>query len=269
MKRRKSRRVAERNQDILERIKELKKEHPLWGYRRVWAYLKYREGLLVNKKRIYRLMKEKNLLVTKENKLKAKRGKHPYKSKPRATSPNSIWGIDMTKIMIQGEGWSYLHVVLDWYTKKVVGYTLSLRSKTSDWLDALNKALNYQFPLGIRDTLGDKPLHLVSDNGSQPTSIRFMKSCKELDIKQIFTSYNNPKGNADTERVLRTLKEDLIWINEFYSFEELRQALEGWFWRYNNDYPHSSLAHRTPSEFEEDYYRKGEEWEEETQLIYA
>ena len=68
--------------------------------------------------------------------------------------------------------------------------------------------------------------------------------------------------------MLRTLKEDLIWINEFYSFEELRQALEGWFWRYNNDYPHSSLDYRTPSEYEEDYYRKGEEWEEETQLIY-
>lgn len=263
--------VAERNKGVLKRIEDLKKEHPLWGYRRVWAYLKYREGLPVNKKRIYRLMKEKNLLVTKENKLKAKRGKHPYKSKPRPQSPNSIWGIDMTKILIQGAGWAYLQVVLDWFTKKVVGYTLSFTSKTSDWLDALDRALNYQFPLGIKDTLGEKSLHLVSDNGSQPTSIAFMKACKELSIKQIFTSYNNPKGNADTERVLRTLKEDLIRINEFYSFEELREALDTWFYRYNHEYPHSSINYRTPSEYEEDYYRgeKEETWKEEIQQIYA
>lgn len=263
--------VAERNKGVLERIEDLKSEHPFWGYRRVWAYLKYREGLSVNKKRIYRIMRENNLLVTKEAKLKAKRGKHPYRSKPRSKFPNSIWGIDMTKILIQGKGWAYLQVVLDWYTKKVVVYTLSLTSKTSDWLDALNRGLNYQFPLGIRDTLGKKTLYLVSDNGSQPTSISFMKACRELNIKQIFTSYNNPKGNADTERVLRTLKEDLIWINEFYSFEELREALQGWFYRYNYDYPHSSLNYRTPSEFEEDYYKvaREEKWEEEIHQIYA
>jgi len=263
--------VEERNRGILERIEKLKGEHPLWGYRRVWAYLKYREGLPVNKKRIYRLMREKNLLVTKENKLKAKRSSHPYKSKPRATSPNTIWGIDMTKIMVQGEGWAYLQVVLDWYTKKVVGYTITRTSKTSDLLAALNKGLNYQFPLGIRDTLTEQSLHLVSDNGSQPTSIAFMKACKELNIKQIFTSYNNPKGNADTERVFRTLKEDLIWIHEFFSFDELQRALDGWFWRYNNDYPHSTLNHRTPSEFEHDYFKeqKASKCNQKTQLTFT
>jgi putative transposase len=269
LKRGKSRRIAERNVSILERIKELKKEHPLWGYRRVWAYLKYREGLPVNRKRIYRLMKEHNLLVTKENKAKAKQGKYPYKPKPRATAPNTIFGIDMTKIMIQGEGWSYLHVVLDWHTKKVVGWFLSRRSRTSEWLVALNSALNYQFPLGIKDMVKDHALRLVSDNGSQPTSVRFMKACRELAIKQIFTSYNNPKGNADTERVFRTLKEDLIWIQEFSSFDKLEQALEGWFWRYNNDYPHSSLNHMTPCQYEENYYRGMQKSEEETQLIFA
>jgi len=260
-------RTIERNKFLLEEIKKLKGEHPFWGYRKVWAYLKYREGLNINKKRIYRLMKKEKLLVTKEAKLKAKRAKFPYKSKPKAIRPNQIWGIDMTKILIQNVGWMYLQVVLDWFTKKIVGYSLSFTSKTGDWLDALNSALNNQFPLGIKDSLGSC-LYLVSDNGSQPTSIKFMQACKDLNIKQIFTSYNNPKGNADTERVIRTLKEDLIWIKEFTSPQELKQDLERWIHSYNAIYPHSSLNYKTPLQFEENYY-KSEVKKLETQQIFA
>lgn len=197
----------------------------------------------INKKRVCWLMKEENLLVTKENKLKAKRAKYPSKSKPKPRRPNQIWGIDMTKILIQGIGWVYLQIVLDWFTKKIVGYSLSFTSKTCDWLNALDFVLNNQFPLGIKDVL-DTPLYLVSDNGSQPTSIKFIQACKDLSIKQIFTSYNNPKGNADTERVLRTLKEDLIWIKEFTSFEDLREDLEKWIYNYNAIYPHSALNYK-------------------------
>ena len=64
-------------------------------------------------------------------------------------------------------------LVFDWFIKKIVGYSLSFTSKTSDWLNALNSVLNNQFPLGIKDGLG-RCLYLVSDNGSQPTSIKFM-----------------------------------------------------------------------------------------------
>lgn len=242
-----------RNKSLLERVREIKQKHPFWGYRRVWAYLRYREGFNINKKRVCWLMKEENLLVTKENKLKAKRAKYPSKSKPKPRRPNQILGIDMTKILIQGIGWVYLQIVLDWFTKKIVGYSLSFTSKTCDWLNALDFVLNNQFPLGIKDVL-DTPLYLVSDNGSQPTSIKFIQACKDLSIKQIFTSYNNPKGNADTERVLRTLKEDLIWIKEFTSFEDLREDLEKWIYNYNAIYPHSALNYKTPLQFEDDYY---------------
>lgn len=233
------------NQPVLERINNLKAQHPFWGYRRIWAYLRYREGLDINKKRIYRLMKENNLLVGKNTKLKACRT--PLKAKPRGNRPNQIWGIDMTKIMIAQLGWLYLHVVLDWYTKKIVGYNLSLRSKTRDWLDALEKAINEQFPDGIRE---NQQLFLVSDNGSQPTSVGFMAACNVLAIKQIFASYNNPKGNADTERVIRTIKEDLVWPNDFATPFELQAALDRWVIDYNTDYPHSSLNYKTPCEFE-------------------
>ena len=67
-----------------------------------------------------------------------------------------------------------------------------------------------------------------------------MKECASLGIKQIFTSFNNPKGNADTERMMRTMKEELIWSNEFESFEQLSLALEAWVKDYNWHNPYGS-----------------------------
>ena len=65
---------------------------------------------------------------------------------------------------------------------------------------------------------------LISDNGCQPTSGAYMKACSQLKIKQIFTTWNNPKGNADTERVFRTLKEDLVWTHEWTLPFQFQQA---------------------------------------------
>lgn len=234
------------NQSLLERIRQIKTDHPAWGYRRVWAYLKFRNGVPINKKRIYRLMKEHNLLVQPNWRLKAKRTGR--RRKPRAKRPNQLWGIDMTKIMVPTCGWMYLTVVLDWHTKKIVGYDLAAQSRADDWLRALQWAVNAQFPQGIRD--GDKRLWLVSDNGSQPTSRRFMEDCSTLNVKQIFTSYNNPKGNADTERVMRTIKEDLVWPHEFLTADALAEALARWVDFYNHDYPHSALGYVSPCEYE-------------------
>ena len=66
-------------------------------------------------------------------------------------------------------------------------------------------------PDGVRD----QGLSLMSDNGCQPTSIAFMAACGTLGVHQMFTSYNNPKGNADTERFMRTLKEECLWLQEW------------------------------------------------------
>jgi hypothetical protein len=100
--------VTQRNAVLLERIRELKAEHPFWGYRRIWAYLRYVDGLVVNQKRVYGVMKAANLLVRPNPKLRAKRKADTRK--PRPTRPNEWWGIDLTKVMIEGFGWVYLVV---------------------------------------------------------------------------------------------------------------------------------------------------------------
>ncbi|MFQ6032382.1 MAG: hypothetical protein ACE5K2_05610 [Candidatus Zixiibacteriota bacterium] len=58
--------------------------------------------------------------------------RRPQRNKPRADRPGQYWGIDMTKFMIPVIGWTYLVIVLDWYTKKIVGWDIALRSKTGD-----------------------------------------------------------------------------------------------------------------------------------------
>jgi len=116
----------------------------------------------------------------------------------------------MTKVMTR-TGWVYITIVLDWYSKKVVGHHIGPQSKSKHWLEALDNAINTQFPFGVRG----QNLHLMSDNGSQPTATSYMQTCANLGIQQAFTAYNNPKGNADTERFMRTMKEECLWLQEW------------------------------------------------------
>jgi len=130
-------------------------------------------------------------------------------------------------------------------SKEIIGYSLGLQSKTEDWLWALNRAVNTRFPAGIRDTEKEQ-VFLISDNGCQPTSERFMKACSTLGLKQIFTSWCNPKGNSDTERVMRTIKEDAVWPYEWDDPFEFESHLNKWIDRYNQDFPHQALGYKTP-----------------------
>jgi transposase InsO family protein len=224
MKRQRATATTQRDQELLGLITPIKTDHPLWGYRRIWAYLKYRQNYSTGINRIYRVMKEHGLTVTKQQRLRARRG--PMRSKPRSHQPNHFW-----------------------CTKEIVGYSLSIQSKTDDWLEAVEMAVNNRFPNGIRESLKDRSLFLISDNGCQPTSQRFMMNCSILGLKQIFTTWSNPKGNSDTERVMRTLKEDLVWTYDWDNPFAFSEALKNWIVAYNTDYPHQSLNNKTPRQY--------------------
>ena len=185
-------------------------------------------------------MREHNLVVKSNPKLKAKRT--PSRSKPRPTKPHEWWGIDMTKVMVEGFGWLYIVLVLDWYTKKIVGYYAGVPCAARHWLTALDMAVSRQFPEGARG----QGLSLMSDNGCQPTALAFMRACSTLEIQQAFTGYNNPKGNADTERIMRTLKEECLWLQEWTSPFALIRALDVWIADYNEHYLHSTLGYPVP-----------------------
>ena len=151
--------------------------------------------------------------------------------------------------------------MLDWYTKKIVGWNISLRSRAAEWEEALDMAIQREFPGGVRGN----GLKLINDNGSQPTATSFMRDMATLGIEQIFTSYDNPKGNAEIKlgspknreifwgvsRVMRTIKEEIIWLNEFASFEEPKEKIGRWIQEdYNKLYVYSQLGYMSPEEFE-------------------
>ena len=103
----------------------------------------------------------------------------PKREKWTTSSPNEFWGTDMTKALTPGQVWVYVHAVIDWQA-----------------------ALNAQFPQGIAEIPEGKRPFLVSDPGYQPTLKSHKNYHKSFRIRQIFASYSNPKGNADTERVI-------------------------------------------------------------------
>ena len=201
-------------------------------------------------------MKENNLLGVNKKKLKACR---KYKSKPKPNNPREYVGIDSTKLWINGIGWVNLIVLIDWYTKEILGHGLYLRNRSKEWIDVLHSGLVKGF---FNRGLNLSNLHLVSDHGSQPTSRSFMKFCKEYGIDQIFATFNNPKGNADTERVIRTIKEEVVWINEFETLEEAKKTMDNFIKFYNEEYCHSSLGYKSPFE----YLQK---WERENNIAKA
>lgn len=209
MRRRRSLGVTQRDEEWLPRIHALKAEHPFWGYRCIWAYWRFVEQMPVNKTRMLRLLREHPLLVTATQRLQAKRT--PTGRTPKPTKPHERWGIEMTKVMVEGVGWVSIVLVLDWYSKKIIGDYAGMPCTARHGLEALEMAVKRQFPDGARG----QGVSLMSDNGCQPTSLAFMRACTTLEIHQACTSYNHPKGNADTERGLRTLQEECLWLREW------------------------------------------------------
>jgi putative transposase len=156
----------------------------------------------------------------------------------------------MTKVMVEDFGWVDIVLVLDWYTKKIVGYYAGMPCTARHWLEALDMTVKRQFPDGTRG----QGVSLMSDNGCQPTALAFMKACSTLGIQPAFTSDNNPQGNANTARVMRTLKEACLWLQEWTSPFALIRALEVWITDYHEHYLHSALGYQSPSQFERHDY---------------
>jgi putative transposase len=104
----------------------------------VWTHLSYVNELEINKKLMHRLLRKHGLLVRPDMKLKANRTSS--RSKPKPVRPNQWWGIDMSKVMVNGFGWMYIVVVLNWYSKKIVGYY----SRYAMWKEGVTESTGYR-----------------------------------------------------------------------------------------------------------------------------
>jgi len=231
---------ADRSWD--EQIVEACGEKPAYGCRRVRWWLGRKQGVVVNGKRVLRVMREHGLLVH-ARRLRARRRKEW--SRVEATLPNQVWQSDMTKVWAGPTvSWAYLVDVIDCCTREIVGWDLSLRCRTQDAIAAVERAVLEQMPAGSRGV----GLTLTTDNGTQFTSARFVEMLSRLGITHRRTAFNHPEGNGLIERFHRSLKEEEVWLNEYRSLEEAKASIGRWIDEYNADRPHRALGNRTPRE---------------------
>jgi putative transposase len=238
--------VSSTDQELRLHIREIKARKPSWGIRRVRAWIRKVLGIPVGRKRIARLMREEGLLCPR---LK-KRAYRRLTPRSPANRPNQVWSMDMTQFLLSSGQKLFLVIVLDVFLRRIVGWHLSHRCRTQEWLAALDMALLAEFPTGSR-TQG---LTLRLDNGCQPTSNRFQDTLTTCGVNPEWTGYNSPKQNAHVERVIGTLKADWLWLHECDTFREAKDLVTKAIQEYNEEHPHSALAFLSPDEYRQAFY---------------
>jgi putative transposase len=224
--------------EMLEAIENAVLTNPSYGIRRVTALLRM-NGMHVNRKKVYKLMKVANLIRTR----KARK----YMARRTVTipeKPNRVWEQDITYVWCGKDGWCYLFNIIDCYTREWIAYTFSVECGTDEAIDTLEKAIMDRFLDGIVPDLT-----IRNDGGFQYTSHRFIRILQTYGINHEVTGKNRPDEDAYIEAFYRWLKEDYIWQHEFQTFQDADELMKDFFRHYNYSRPHSSLRYMTPKQF--------------------
>lgn len=230
--------------DLRAKVREMCDEprHRTFGYRRIWALLRRRFDIKVNKETVRRIMREEGL---SRPRIWHRPSRPKRIEKARPTRPNECWQADMTSFQLSDLTPLFLVVIIDCFTREIVGYTLDRRCRAREWIAAVRVALEQ---CGIDPKEMDGLLTLRTDNGSQPCSRAFVEYLGSVGVKGQYTGYNAPDDNAFVERVIRTIKEEEVWPNLWDTVSEAREAIENYVTYYNNERIHSALDYATPKE---------------------
>ncbi len=237
--------VAESAEDL--RAKRLLDEtyllDPCLGSRRLVTILERDHGLVLNRKHVQRLRRElgQEAIFCRPRTSIADHAhrKYPYLLRHLTVArPDQVWCADITYIPMPG-GSAYLCAVMDWYSRKVLGWAVSNTMDTSLCLAALNEALR---------STGKTPDIFNTDQGCQFTSEEWIGCLLEAGIKISMDGRGRWMDNVFIERLWRSVKYEEIYLREHATIPLLQAGLERWFARYNNWRPHAALGNRTPHE---------------------
>lgn len=234
---------------LAEKIRAILDREETFGYRRVWAHLRFKERILVNIKKVHRIMKLKGWQCRLWN-----RPSHVPKatrvSRSTIDQPDRLWCLDSTKVFCGSYGWASLIALLDAGSREIVGYRFSLRGRAIEAMDALEQALIRAYG-GLKAPEG---LRLRSDNASIFLARDFIKLTRQLSLGQEFIPRYSPEYNGSIERFFRTLKQECVWLHRFESFEQAERIIPAWIEYYNQERLHSSLGYMTPREWRKQFY---------------
>jgi transposase InsO family protein len=246
----------ELDQDLRDWIQRTALRHPYYGYRKVARSLR-RQGRPVNAKKVRRLMQEDNLLAQRKRKfVRTTDSEHDFLVYPNLAKNltlndvNQLWVADITYVRLQGE-FVYLAVVVDAYSRRVVGWALGRNLEAPLALTALDRAIAARHP---------RPgLVHHSDRGSQYASDLYVKRLEGIGAMLSMSRAGRPWENGKCERFMRTLKEEEIEARAYRNLEELQHNVEEFIETiYNRDRLHAALKYLTPVEFEQQHAARPE-----------
>lgn len=265
--------------DLRSTIQQIFLEHRRrYGYRRITKELR-RRGLLVNRKRVQRLLQSDNLLALQPKAfVTTTNSQHEYEvslnlaRRLKLTGINQLWLADITYIRL-GREFVYLAVILDAYSRIVVGWEVDRQMTTALTRTALERAIASRQPLA--------GLVHHSDRGVQYASAEYTNLLAQHQIVPSMSRPANPYDNAACESFMKTLKREEINAGAYLDLEDLRQHLEEFIDRYYNQVRlHSALGYQPPLEFEASlsgclsaaatmsFFRHGEDYQtDDTSLV--
>ena len=236
--------------DIADKIEYLQVHFSCWGYRTITAQLKTQYQMIINKKKVLRIMRKYHLFKRQKRRFCITTDSdHNYRIYPnlikglKITALNQLWAADITYIRIE-TGFVFLACILDVYSRMVVGYALAKKISHELTCAALQHALEERKP-------GSGLIH-HSDRGVQYACTEYIKLLKDYgDIKISMSAKGNPYHNAFAESFFKTLKQEEVYMWDYQTFTDVIDRIPQFIDEvYNKKRVHSSLKYLTPFQFE-------------------
>ncbi len=224
---------------ILNEVRSIYQETPFYGYRRILVALRQR-GFVINHKRLQGLLALagiKAVYPTKKTTIRDRGHKvYPYLLRELSVDrPNQVWTVDITYIKVR-LGFVYLVCLLDVFSRRIMGWSLSTFLDTQSCLEALENALKHGIPEIIN-----------SDQGCQFTSTSWIVQLEGNGIKVSMDGKGRWADNAHVERLWRTIKYENVYLHSFDTVDQARVALRSYVDFYNQKRPHQALNYHTPN----------------------
>lgn len=233
---------TDENLALMRMIDELYTRYPFYGTRQMRNHLNLHKGVRVNRKRVQRLMQVMGLRsIAPQKRTSVPNAKHkvyPYLlGGLNIERPNQVWCSDITYIRLRG-GFVYLTVEMDWHSRYVLSWEVSVTMEDSFCVSALERAIRKNGPPEVHNT----------DQGAQYTGAAYTGVLGKEGIRISMDGKGRAMDNIMVERLWRSLKYEDIYIKDYESVEALVRGLKEYFEFYNNERPHDSLGRRTPGE---------------------
>ena len=250
-----------RQSTIKERVMKIRREMPRLGTRKLYYLLKksfLRDGISIGRDGLFDLLRKEGLLIVKKKRYtKTTDSKHWMRKYPNLIKqielrrPEQVWVADITYLVV-GNGYRYLHLVTDAYSKQIMGYNVSETLTATETLKALQLALNN------RRYQGSLTHH--SDRGLQYCSAAYVKALQQKNIAISMTQDGSPYDNAIAERVNGILKDEYSLDDVFDDQSQLELQVKQSIDSYNNQRPHESNHMLTPYEMHQQDKLKPKLW---------